>query len=103
MSRSKAYLANVVFALMPDSGQVFVKVGGLFGHRGRFKLPKPMVGALKGTVLIFVHRILRRQSWPLSVLDFSSVLLGNYLFMLVEDFYIEPTSSKTSPLLGVPL
>ena len=26
--------ANVVFALMPDSGQVFVKVGGLFGQGG---------------------------------------------------------------------
>ena len=90
------------FALMPDFGQVFVKVEGLFGHRGRFKLPMPMAGALKGPVL-FVHRILRRQSWPLSVLGFSSVLLGNYLFILVEDFYIEPASLKTSPPLGVPL
>ena len=70
-------MAKVVFALMPEYGQVFVKVGGLFGHRGRFKLLKPVVGALKGPMLIFVHRILRRQSWPLSVLDFSSVLLGN--------------------------
>ena len=88
---------------MPDSGQVFVKVEGLFGHRGHFKLPKPVAGALKGPVLIIVHRILRRQSWPLSVSDFSSVLLGDYLFILVEDFYIEPTSLKTSPSLGVPL
>ena len=96
-------MANVVFALMPDSGQVFVKVGGLFGHRGRFKLPNPVAGALKGPELIFVHRILRRQSWPLSVLCFSSVLLGNYLFILVDDFYIEPASLKTSPPLGVPL
>ena len=96
-------MAKVVFALMPESGQVFVKVGSLFGHRGRFKLPKPVAGALKGPMLIFVHRILRRQSWPLSVLDFSSVLLGNYLFILLEDFYIEPASLKTSPPLGVPL
>ena len=96
-------MAVVVFALMPDSGQDFVKVGGLFGHRGRFKLPKPVAGALKGPVLIFVHRILRRQSWPLSVLNFSSVLLGNYLFILLEDFYIEPASLKTSPPHGVPL
>ena len=96
-------MANVVFALMSDSGQVFVKVGGLFGHRGRFKLSMPMAGALKGPVLIFVHRILRRQSWSLSVLDFSSVLLGNYLFILPEDFYIESASLKTSPPLGVPL
>ena len=88
---------------MPESGQVFVKVGGLFGHRGCFKLPRPMAGALKGPVPIFVHRILRRQSWPLLVLDFSSVLLGNYLFILLEDFYIEPASLKTSPPLGVPL
>jgi hypothetical protein len=27
-------LAKVVFALMPESGQVFVKVGGLFGQGG---------------------------------------------------------------------
>ena len=74
-------MAKVVFALMPKFVQVFVKVGGLFGHRGRFKLPKLVVGALKGPVLIFVHRILRRQSWPLSVSYFSSVLLGNYLFI----------------------
>ena len=96
-------MAKVVSALMPDSGQVFVKVEGLFGHRGHFKLPMPVAGALKGPLLIFVHRILRRQSWPLSVLDFLSVLLGNYLFILVEDFYIEPASLKTSPPLGVPL
>ena len=89
-------------ALMPDFGQVFVKVKGLFGHRGRFKLPVPMAGALKGPVC-FVYRILRRQSWPLSVLGFWSVLLGNYLFILVEDFYIEPALLKTSPPLGVPL
>ena len=93
----------MVSALMPDFGQVFVKVEGLFGHRGRFQLPMPVAGALKGPVLIFVHRILRCQSWPLSVLDFSSVRLGNYLFILLEDFYIEPTSLKTSPPLGVPL
>ena len=96
-------MAEVVFALMPEFVQVFVKVGGLFGHRGHFKLPMPVAGALKGPVLIFVHRILRRQSWPLSVLDFSRVLLGNYLFILLEDFYIEPASLKTSPPLGVPL
>ena len=42
-------------ALMPNFGHVFVKVEGLFGHRGRFKLPMPMAGALKGPVLIFVH------------------------------------------------
>ena len=66
----------MVFALMPDSGQVFVKVGGLFGHRGRFKLPMPMAGILKGPMLIFVHQILRRQGWPLSVSDFSSVFWG---------------------------
>ena len=59
----------------------------------------PVAGALKGPLLIIVHRILRRQSWPLSVLDFSSVLLGDYLFILVEDFYIEPASLKTSPPL----
>ena len=81
----------------------FSRVGGLFGHRGRFKLPMPMAGALKGHVLIIVHRILRRQSWPLSVSDFSSILLGDYLFILVEDFYIEPASLKTSPPLGVAL
>ena len=69
-------MAKVVFALMPESGQVFVKVGGLFGHRGRLELPKPVAGVLKGPVLIFVHRILRCQSWPLSVLDFSSVFWG---------------------------
>ena len=96
-------MANVVFALMPDSGQVFVKVGGLFGHRGRFKLPMPVASALKGPVLIIVHRILWLQSWPLLVLDFSSVLLGNYLFIFLEDFYIEPASLKTLPPLGVPL
>ena len=56
-----------IFALMPDFGQVFVKGEGLFGHRGRFKLPLPMAGALKGPV-VFVYRILRRQSWPLLVL-----------------------------------
>ena len=78
------------------------RVGGLFGHRGRFKLPMSVAGALKGPMLIIVHRILRRQSWPLSVSDFSSVLLGDYLFILVEDFYIEPASLKTSPPLGVP-
>ena len=55
---------------MPEFGQVFVKVEGQFGHRGRFKLPMPVAGALKGPVIIFIHRILRRQSWPLSVLDF---------------------------------
>jgi hypothetical protein len=55
------------FALMPDFGQVFVKGEGLFGCRGRFKLPLPMAGALKGPV-VFVYRILRRHSWPLSVL-----------------------------------
>ena len=60
-------MANVVSTLMPEFGQVFVKVEGQFGHRGRFKLPMPVAGALKGPVLIFVHRILRRQSWPLSV------------------------------------
>ena len=49
------------FALMPDFGQVFVKVEGLFSHKGRFKLPLPMAGALKGP-LVFVYRILRRQS-----------------------------------------
>jgi len=96
-------LANVVSALMPEFGQVFVKVEGQFGHRGRFKLPMPVAGALKGPVLIFVHRILRRQSWPLSVLNFSSVLLGNYLFILLEDFYIDPASLKISPPRGVPL
>jgi len=96
-------LAEDVFALMPEFVQVFVKVGGLFGHRGRFKLPKPVAAALKGPVLIFVHRILRCQSWPLSVLNFSSVFLGNYLFILLEDFYIELASLKTSPPLGVPL
>ena len=96
-------MAKVVFALMPDFGQVFVKVGGLFGHRGRFKLPKPMAGTLKGRMLIFVHRILRLQSWPLSVLNFLGVFLGNYLFILLEDFYIEPALLKTSPPLGVPL
>ena len=88
---------------MLESGQVFFKVGGLIDHGGHFKLPKPLAGALKGPVLIFVHRILQRQSWPLSVLNFSSVLLGNYLFILLEDFYIEPASLKTSPPLGVPL
>ena len=88
---------------MPDFGQVFVKVEGLFGHRGRFKLTMPVAGALKGPVLIIVHRILRCHSWLFSVLNFSSVLLGDYLFILVEDFYIEPTSLKTSPPLGVPL
>ena len=93
----------MVSALMLEFGQVFVKVKGQFGHRGCFKLPMPVAGALKRPVLIFVHRILRRQSWPLSVLDFSSVLLGDYLFILVEDFYIEPASLKTSPPLGVPL
>ena len=31
-SRSEAYLAKVVFALMPEFGQVFIKVGGLFGQ-----------------------------------------------------------------------
>ena len=56
-----------IFALMPDFGQVFVKGEGLFGHRGRFKLPLPMAGTLKGPIF-FVYRILRRQSWPLSVL-----------------------------------
>ena len=66
-------------------------------------MPMPMAGALKGLVLIIVHRILRRQGCPLSVLNFSDVLLGNYLFILVEDFYIEPASLKTSPPLGVPL
>ena len=91
-----------IFALMPDFGRDFVKGEGLFGHRGRFKLPLPMAGALKGPVF-FVYRILRRQSWPLSVLDFWSVLLGNYLFILEEDFYIEPASLKISPPLGVPL
>ena len=96
-------MAKVVFVLMPEFVQVFVKVGGLFGHRGRFKLLMPVADALKGPVLIIVHRILRRQSWPLPVLDFSSVLLGNYLFILLEDFYIEPASLKTSPPLGVPL
>ena len=96
-------MAKVVSTLMPEFGQVFVKVGGLFGHRGHFKLPMPVAGALKGPMLIIVHRILRRQSWPLSVSDFSSVLLGDYLFILVEDFYIEPASLKTSPPLGVPL
>ena len=95
-------MAKVFSALMPDFGQVFVKVEGLFGHRGHFKLPMPMAGALKGPVL-FVYQILRRQSWPLPVLCFWSVLLGNYLFILVEDFYIEPASLKTSPPLGVPL
>ena len=93
----------IVFALMPKFGQVFVKVGGLFGYGGRSKLPRPVVGTLKGPVLIFVHRILRRQSWPFLVLDFSSVLLGIYLFIFLEDFYIEPASLKTSPPLGVPL
>ena len=91
-SRSEACLAKVVFALMPEFAQVFIKVRGLFGRRGRFKLPKPVAAALKGPVLIFVHRILRCQSWPLSVLDFSSILLENYLFILLEDFYIEPAS-----------
>ena len=91
-----------IFALMPDFGQVFVKGEGLFGYRGRFKLPLPMAGALKGPV-VFVYRILQHQSWPLSVLGFCGVLLGNYLFILVEDFYIEPASLKTSPPLGVPL
>ena len=74
----------------------------MFGHRGRFKLPMPMAGALKGPVL-FVYRMLRRQSWPFSILGYSSVPLGNYLFILAEDFYIEPASLKTSPPLGVPL
>ena len=55
------------FALMPDFGQVFVKGEVLFGYRGHFKLPLPMAGALKGPV-VFVYRILRRQSWPLLVL-----------------------------------
>ena len=96
-------MAKVVFALMPEFVQVFVNVVGLFGHRGRFKLPMPVAGDLKGPVLIFVYRILRRQSWPLSVLNFSSVLLGNYLFILLEDFYIELASLKTSPPLGIPL
>ena len=63
-------MAEVVFALMPEFVQVFVKVGGLFGHRGRFKLPMHVAGVLKGPMLIFVHRILWRQSWPLLVLDF---------------------------------
>ena len=102
-SRLEAYLANVVFALMSDSGQVFVKVGGLFGHRGRFKLPMPVASILKGPVLIFVHWILWRQGWPLSAFYSSVVLLGNYLFILPEDFYIEPASLKTSPPFGVPL
>ena len=62
----------------------------------------PVAGALKGPVLIIVHRILRRQSWPLSVLDFSSVLLGDYLFILVEDFYIEPASLKPHLRLEFP-
>ena len=44
-------MAEVVFALMHEFVQVFVKVGGLFGHRGRLKLPKPVAGALKGPVL----------------------------------------------------
>ena len=48
-----------IFALMPDFGQVFIKGEGLFGYRGRFKLPLPMAGALKGPV-VFVYRILRR-------------------------------------------
>ena len=30
----EACLAKVVFALMPESGQVFVKVEGLFGQGG---------------------------------------------------------------------
>ena len=51
MSRSKASLAKVVSTLMPDSRQVFVKVEGLFGHRGHFKLPMPVASALKGPVL----------------------------------------------------
>ena len=88
---------------MPEFGQVFVKVEGQFGHRGRFKLPMPVAGALKGPVLIFVHRILRRQGWPLSAFYFLVILLGNYLFILPEDFYIEPASLKTSPPFGVPL
>ena len=96
-------MAKVVSALMPEFGQVFVKVEGQFGHRGRFKLPMPVAGILKGPVLIFVHRILRRQGWPLSAFYSSVVLLGNYLFILPEDFYIEPASLKTSPPLGVPL
>ena len=96
-------MAELVFSLMPEFGQVFVKVEGQFGHRGRFKLPMPVADALKGPVLIFVHRILRHQSWPLLVLNFSSVLLGNYLFILLDDFYIELASLKTSPPLGVPL
>ena len=66
----------MVSALMPEFGQVFVKVGGLFGHRGRFKLPNPVAGALKGPELIFVHRILWRQSWPLLVLDFFKRSFG---------------------------
>ena len=64
-----------IFALMPDFGQVFVKGEGLFGYRGRFKLPLPMAGALKGPV-VFVYRILRCQSWPLSVLGFLGRSFG---------------------------
>ena len=32
LSRSEACLAKVVFALMPEFVQVFIKVGGLFGQ-----------------------------------------------------------------------
>ena len=96
-------MAKLISALVPEFGQVFVKVDGQFGHRGHFKLPMPVAGALKGPVLIFVHRILQRQGWPLSAFYSSVVLLGNYLFILPEDFYIEPASLKTSPPLGVPL
>ena len=46
-------MAKVVSTLMPEFGQVFVKVRGLFGHRGRFKLPMPVAGALKGPMIIF--------------------------------------------------
>ena len=45
------------FALMPDFGQVFVKSEGLFGCRGRFKLPLPMAGALKGPVFFCLPNI----------------------------------------------
>ena len=73
------------FALMPDFGQVFVKGEGLFGCRGRFKLPLPVAGALKGPV-VFVYRILRRQSWPLSVLGFLGRSFGELALYTCRGF-----------------
>ena len=43
---------------MPDFGQVFVKGRRpFFGHRGRFKLPVPMAGVLKGPIFFCLPNI----------------------------------------------